>query len=215
MDKPLINILTRTSNRPNGFDNTVKCVKNQTYDNIKHIISYDNDNDLTYLKKYDDLSLVKINRDDLIKNDKYRNPNTGKYSPHNMYFNEMIKHVDEGWVIYLDDDDTLAHTKVIEEIVNVINKHDEDTLIFWKFKLGDNLVLPRKLDKSNPPSIGGIGGSCMTFNIKYKHLSEWDSWKCGDFRVIRKLYNGIANNIFINKVNVLAPIPGSGNKKDI
>lgn len=215
MTKPLINILTRTSNRPKGFDRNFQCVKTQTYENIRHIVSYDNDNDLEYLNLYNGIDLVKIDRQSLIDDDKYVNPNTGKYSPHNMYFNEMIKHVKEGWVIYLDDDDFFTKVNVIEGIVEEINKNDDDTLIFWQFKLGDNLVLPNKLDESNPPRIGGIGGSCMTFNIKYKHLSEWDSWKCGDYRVIKKLYEGIPKKVFIKKRYVYAPIPGSGNKKDV
>lgn len=215
MDKPLINILTRTSNRPNGFERNVACIKAQTYDNIRHIVAYDNDDDLSYINLYDGIDLVKIDRKYLIDNDKYINPNTGKYSPHNMYFNQMMEHVEEGWVIYLDDDDFFTKSTVIQEIVNEINKHNDDTLIVWQFKLGNDLVLPKKLDKHNPPRIGGIGGSCIAFNIKYKHLSEWDSWKCSDYRVIKKLYEGIPNNVFIEKKYVFAPIPGSGNKKDI
>jgi len=215
MDKPVINILTRTSNRPNGFDINYKSVHGQTYDNIKHIVAYDNDSDLEYINNYDNLTVVKIDRQNLIDNDTFVDPKTGKYSPHNMYFNEMIKEVEDGWVIYLDDDDTFVHSMVIQQIVKEINKVDNDTLLVWKFKLGTSLILPKAFSDEYPPRIGGIGGSCMAFHIKHKDLAEWDSWKCSDFRVIDRLYKGIPKHKFINKLYVNAPIPGSGNKIDL
>jgi hypothetical protein len=46
-------------------------------------------------------------RDKIIEEDKSINPNTGKYSPHNLYFNEMYGKITEGWIIFLDDDDNL------------------------------------------------------------------------------------------------------------
>ena len=215
MDKPVINILTRTSNRPTGFDVNVKSISGQTYDNINHIVAYDNDADLEYINKYDGLKFVKIDREKLIEEDTSVDPRTGKYSPHNLYFNEMIKHVEEGWVIYLDDDDRFMHNRVIEQIVKEINKCDEDTLLVWRFKLGHSLILPTEFDDDNPPRIGRIGGSCMGFHTKYNHLAEWDAWKCSDFRVIDRLYKGIPKHKFIKKLYVYAPIPGSGDKKDI
>ena len=215
MQNPLINILTRTSNRPNGFKRNYDSVHNQTYKNIRHIVSYDNDLDLSYLNLYDNIDLIKINRDELINNDNCVNPNTGKYSPHNLYFNHMVKNISDGWVIYLDDDDTFAHPMVIEQIVNEINKIDEDTLIIWRFKLGTSLLLPMELSDEIPPSIGKIGGSCIAFNIKYKDYAVWDSWKCSDFRVIDRLFKNIPKYVFIKKTYVLAPIPGSGDKIDL
>lgn len=215
MDKPLINILTRTSNRPVGFSINYESISTQTYDNINHIVGYDNDSDLEYLNGYDNILKVKIDRDELIKNDTSVNPNTGKYSPHNLYLNELIKHVESGWIIYLDDDDRFMHNRVIEQIVKEINKVDDDTLLVWRFKLGDRLILPIEFGPDNPPTIGRIGGSCMTFHSKYSNTVKWDSWKCSDYRVIEKLYQNIPNHIFIKKTYVYAPVPGSGNKKDL
>lgn len=215
MGKPIINILTRTSNRPNGFEINYNSVHGQTYENINHIVAYDNEDDLEYIKNYDNIDVIKIDRQNLIDNDTCENPMTGKYSPHNLYFNEMIKNVKDGWVVYLDDDDTFTHTRVIEQIVKEINQADDNTLIMWKFKLGDSLILPKEISDERPPKINNIGGSCIAFHTKHKEYAIWDSWKCGDFRVINNLYNNLPTHRFINKVYVDAPIPGSGNKIDI
>lgn len=215
MHKPLINILTRTSNRPNGFKLTRNSIEMQTYKNINHIISYDNEDDLNYLNQYSNLTLVKIDKNELIKSDNSKTPNTGKYSPHNLYFNEMVKYVNDGWVLYIDDDDYFKDEYSIEKIVNEISKSDDDTLIFWQFRLGDNLILPKDLSKDNPPKLYSIGGETICFNYKYKDIVIWDGWKCSDFRIIDKLFNNVPKFRFINEVLVIAPKPGLGNKIDV
>ena len=48
-EEVLINILTRTSNRPIGFYNCHQSVIKQTYKNIKHFVTYENDSDLKYI----------------------------------------------------------------------------------------------------------------------------------------------------------------------
>ena len=55
-----LNILTRTSNRPNGFKRCYNSIKNQTYKKINHIVSCDNEKDLNYLNNYDDIEVIKI-----------------------------------------------------------------------------------------------------------------------------------------------------------
>lgn len=215
MQEPLINILTRTSNRPNGFKINVENIKNQSYKNINHIVCTDDVNSINYIKENGVENFIFLDRDEIIKNDNSPNPNTGVYSPHNLYFNEMIKHVKEGWVIYLDDDDRFTTNNVVSEIVDIINDNDEDTLIYWRMVYSNGRYLPVNMGNNFIPRIGGIGGSCFTFNVKYKNLSTWDSWKCGDFRVIQKLHNKIPNKVLINKNFIYVPLQGMGRKIDI
>lgn len=210
--EPLINIITRTSNRPNGFKRCVESIKNQTYKNINHIIITDDINSLGYIKKNGYENPILVNREELIKNDTSPKFNTGGYSPHNLYFNEV--EINNGWIIYLDDDDLFNRLDAVEIIVNAIKENDEDTLIYWKMVYSNGRSLPKIIDKSHKPFIGGIGGSCMCFHNKYKKLAIWDSWKCSDFRVINRLHHGIPKFVFISKKLILVPIAGFGNKKD-
>jgi hypothetical protein len=212
MHKPLINILTRTSNRPNFFNRNVNSVNSQTYKNIRHIVSYDNDDDLEYINKHGNLTLVKIDKNKLIQEDDSPNPNTGKYSPHNLYFNEMLKIVEEGWVIFLDDDDLFYDEHSLETIVN--NILDDDTMVIWQMNFINNLILPPIDELNNKPKLGKIGSPCFTFNIKNIGDIKWDGWKCGDFRFILNIYNKIPNKIIIPKVLVDINNIGSGNKND-
>lgn len=213
--EPLINIITRTSNRPNSFKRNVESIKNQTYKNYRHIVCTDDDNSIQYIKDmgYDDYYFV--NRKSLIENDKCVNPKTGPYSPHNLYFNEIHKHIDNGWVIYIDDDDAFVSSDSLEKVVKFINESDDDTFIIWQMIYSNMNVLPIDVSNSNPPKIGGIGGSCFTFHSKYIPYATWDSWKCSDFRVIERLYNTIPRYIFKREPIIFVPIAGMGLKKDI
>jgi glycosyltransferase involved in cell wall biosynthesis len=215
MREPLINIITRTSNRPKGFKINVDNIRNQTYKNINHIIITDDVNSEKYIRETGFDNYIKVDREKIIKNDKSVNPNTGRYSPHNLYFNEVLGYLEDGWVIYLDDDDRFTSKDVVENIVNEINKVDEDTLIYWRMVYSNGRHLPLDMSKNKKPILGGIGGSCFTFNVKYKHLALWDGWKCSDYRVINKLHNNIPKKHWVPKNFIFVPSAGLGNRKDL
>jgi glycosyltransferase involved in cell wall biosynthesis len=213
-DKPLINILTRTSGRPNAFKRCVDTVKQQTYQNINHIIITDSKDNIEYINQEGYWPHL-VDRDLLIKNDNTTDPHTGPYSPHNLYFNEVKHLVKEGWVIYLDDDDYLFTEDTLQEIVDKINENDSDTIIYWQMLYTKGLKLPTIIDSNNPPKIGGIGSPCFTYHTKYHNDIVWDGWKCADFRVINKLHQIIPKHIFLQKPLIFIPEAGFGNKKDI
>jgi hypothetical protein len=215
MKQPLINILTRTSGRPKGFKICEESIKGQTYSNINHIVSYDNDKDLNYLS--DCKNKIKINRSEIIKNDKSKNPNNPNFwfSPHNLYSNSLLEKVQEGWVMYLDDDDMLYDKTVVDKMVkNII---DEDTILIWKMRYPDGRCLPDSHSfKSEKIRLGGIGSPCFLFHSKYKYESVWDAYKCGDYRFLEKLYKKIPNKKWINEIFIqLNNNGGFGKKKDI
>ena len=216
MQKPLINILTRTSNRPNGFNMCVNSIKNQTYDNINHMVSYDNDLDLNYIDDYNVVK-VRIDRGEAIKNDKSVNPNNPSFwfSPHNLYCNYLLDEVKDGYIMFLDDDDMLLHENVIEVIVN--NIVNEDTILIWKMQYPDGRLLPDNTSYKNKTiRLGGIGSPCFLFHSKWKDLYRWDGYKCGDYRFLDKLYKQIPNNKWINSPFIrLNNSGGHGNRGDI
>lgn len=216
MQKPLINILTRTSNRPNGFDICVNSIKKQTYENINHIVSYDDDLDLNYINNYN-VSKIKINREEIIKNDKSVNPNNPNFwfSPHNLYCNSLLDEVKDGYIMFLDDDDMLLHENVIEVIVD--NIVDEDTILIWKMQYPDGRLLPDSNSYNTKKiRLGGIGSPCFLFHSKWKDFYRWDAYKCGDYRFLEKLYKKIPNNKWINSPFIkLNNSGGLGKKEDV
>lgn len=205
-----LNILTRTSNRPLGFDKCFYSVKNQTYKNINHIVSYDTEKDLSYLNNY------KIKKIKVHKNEKILPPlNNDKkfwFTPYNLYCNTLLDTVDDGWILFLDDDDFLDNNKVIEQLMDKIK--DENTLYIIKMKNSNNETIPRNFNNKKIQR-GNIGTSCVVFNSKFKNV-KWDSYKCADFRFIEKLKNIIPNIEWLNiQVVTLNNNGNLGKREDI
>jgi hypothetical protein len=200
MQKPLINILTRTSNRPKGFKINAESVKNQTYDNINHIVCTDDKESIPYIKECGVDTFIFVDREKLIKEDKNPNPNTGPYSPHNLYLNEMIKTIESGWIMYVDDDDRLVNNTIIDNIVK--NIEDEDTIMYWKMRYLNKNVLPDSHTFNTRPILGRIGGCCHAVHSKWKDEFKWDSWKCSDFRVMDKLHKTVPKSKWLDMIVV-------------
>lgn len=196
-DNILINILTRTSNRPLGFENCHKSVINQTYKNIKHIVSYDNDNDLQYLNNYR-IEKVRVNK---YKGEVLKNPDGYLFAPYNTYCNALLNKVESGWILFLDDDDHLIHNKVIEEIIKQIKKATEDSIFIWKMRYPNGKTVPSNhFFEQKEIQINNIGSPCILFHSKYKAFATWDTFKGADYRFINALFEKIPTKIWLKRV---------------
>jgi hypothetical protein len=212
---PLINILTRTSNRPNGFAQNRASIKEQTYKNIRHIVSVDDLESEKYVKKHTD-DYILVNKSKLEKQDVTLNPNTGGLATHNLYFNELLKEVKDGWVMFLDDDDVLMDENSIQTIVDYIQ--DTDSLLMWQMTFPSQMfsVLPTKKLVGKKPVLGKIGSPCFLFHSKYiSRLPKWDKWRCSDFRFVTALYDVIPVKVPIIKPLVDVRKIGKGKREDV
>jgi hypothetical protein len=195
----LINILTRTSNRPVGFYNCRQSILKQAYKNIRQYVGYEDEADEIYLNE-ELINKVKVNK---YKGEVLINPEGYLHAPYNLYCNELLSHIEDGWILFLDDDDHLLHNKVIKEIVSEINKADEDTLFIWQMRYPNGKVLPTKKHfQTEHVEFNHIGSPCFIFHSKYKEHAQWDHWKASDYRVINKLCEVIPKKKWIEKVYI-------------
>lgn len=196
--EPLINILTRTSNRPKGFLKCRESIVNQTYKNINHIVVTDDIKSIDYIESSGVQEYTLIDKEDLIKKDNTinNNPQTGRLSVHNLYCNVLNSMVKDGYIMYLDDDDMLLNNTSIENIVN--NIVDSDTILFWQMRYPTGRVLPVRGFHIKKPIIGDIGSPCFLFHHKWVEYAVWDTWKCSDFRVVSNLDKHIPNKKWIS-----------------
>ena len=52
----------------------------------------------------------------------------------------------------------------------------------------DGKVLPdRNKFKTKDIELGAIGSPCFAYHSKWKSKATWDAYKCGDFRLVKKL----------------------------
>lgn len=167
----LINILIRTTYRPEYFDKCINSIYKQKYKNFKIICCYDDERCLNYLRKYE--SKIEYFFIEIESNASHK---------YNAYCNYLMDAVKNGWIMFLDDDDLLASNKSLLIINNYLN--NENNILFWQVKIGKKIVIP-----INPNNIikGQIDTNGFCFHSKYKNLTKWETKKSGDFYFITKL----------------------------
>lgn len=173
-DDILINVITRTHDRPKYFENCRNSIINQTHPNINHIVG--SDVDCPY---YPDA--IKLSLKEVI----HPQPEIGTYpAPWNLHLNELNTHVKSGWVMYLDDDDMFTHQNAVRFIVN--NIVNEDEILFWRVNINNGWIVPNDEAFGRAIQPGNISGIGMMFHSKHLPV-DWGSWSYGDFRVITQL----------------------------
>ena len=211
--KPLINIITRTSGRPNGFKRCHESIKNQSYANIRHIVSIDRIEDAEYVKHYD-VDYFFIDKQKIAAQPDIPDPKTGKKFIYNLYFNELFAKVNGGWIMILDDDDYLVNKDAVLKMVNKI-KNNTDMLI-WQMKYPTGSMLPTISEMGHKPRLARIGSPCILVHSGIAKTIRWDGWKCGDFRFISQVWNKTNEKRWIKEPLVLLGSGGGfGLRKDI
>lgn len=204
MEKQLINILTRTCNRPEYFKRLRHSLLNQTYTNWRHIVHTDNENDVNYILKsgvpQDD---ILISEHLEIDQDKFKTERINakeyviRHRPYNLYFEKMHKLVNDGWIIYLDDDDEFVNENSLKQLIALVEKQSEDSFVIFQalFYMRDKFLPWQKLPankkykkgKLGDLSFGDLGGICLAFHSSFCQLAVWDEYSGGDYRVYQKL----------------------------
>lgn len=221
---PVINIVTRTHNRPQYFKNCVKSIEQQSYKNIHHIVTYQTDEDYNYVKEYNhNITPVKVPnvKKDIAKYTTIYDNVRADHAPYNAHFNYGYKAVNEGWVMHLDDDDMLLYSNAIEYIVQNINLHKiKDILHLWHVSFKSHTVplpeITEKYKKGHP----FIKTQCSTiglcFHSDYTPYATWHEWALGDWDIYQKLDQQIPNRNFIEStLTGIQSYPGGGRAQDI
>lgn len=134
-----------------------------------------------------------------------------RHFPYNLYLKIVEGYLDDGWIIYLDDDDFFINDDVLEKLNNQINIHDEDTIHIFKILTRDsNVTMPNEkyflfMKTGHPIIHKECGGSCFTFHTKYKQYANWDEWRLSDVRVIKSLERVIPKKNFIDEIIIHTP----------
>ena len=171
-----INILTRTSGRPNYFKENVESVKSQNYPHINHIVCADDDKSFEYASNL----VSKVIR---VSGREKKKEYGIMHSPYNLYCNNLMDEVDDGWIMFLDDDTVFVSEDVVVQIMNQqLNPND---LVIWKGNIQGKVVPSYSYGRGI--ALGDIDSFCFMFHSKHKWAAQWDEVKESDFRVAFKL----------------------------
>lgn len=166
----LINILIRTSNRPELFRRAVDSVLNQTYRNIRIIVSVDNPKAAAYAKEFECVHV-------------FKKPGWPYF--YNLYCNELKRKVTEGYFFFLDDDDFLDNPFVIEQMIPHL---EEDKAVLCQFKRNGRPKPPNIQMKDRIIWKGWVGLPCLWLHHSKKDLAHLTGMvDYGDYLYIKKI----------------------------
>lgn len=164
-DKPLINILIRTSKRPAEFKRCLNSIVKQSYPNIRIIIGYDNEAALKYIPK--GLETVFVTGD---RNLPYW---------YDTYCNQLKSLVNDGYFFFLDDDDIL-NPNVLKDI-----PLNNQAIIVQLQRV--NNVVPKDLNFRR----GTIGMPCLILHYSLKAIADIHGSGTGDYFWIKEVISKV------------------------
>jgi len=193
---PLINIIIRTHNRPGYLKKCLESVQAQNYDNLFIIVIADNPESTKYAQPYldegmiDDLVSVvpanfkssdfsELKKQGLCKSDSDKDKHF-----YDLYLNQVIKDIEEGYILILDDDKELASENSLK---NLSKKLDENSLVIVQHALQKRTVPGNDKWKQLPFVRAHVDMACMIFHSDHKELVKFDGHGAGDWRVANKL----------------------------
>lgn len=206
MNNPLINILIRTSNRPEYFGRCIKSIRQQNYTNYTIIVSADNEDTAAYVRKngIEPIMVKRLER------------SATQTFPWNLYLNTLKNQVKEGYIIILDDDDYFANTNSLALVARSIMPI-ESSILVYRMRYPDGRILPDDAHFCTTPfERKHISMQCFCFPATIKDKIDFDGQRAGDFRFINKLLDHVSKVYWLDRVIVtLSNFGLNGAKKDL
>jgi hypothetical protein len=199
-----MNILIRTSGRPNYFRNCVKSIKKFLPDAKLHVSSdCKDDNDYIHrLCDGMDYRIYQIDKEAVIKLCSQIKI-TRKEFVYNYYFNIMKPSLN-GWCLTIDDDDELVMTPSFADC--------PDNIYLYK-QFVKNRTFPSDKNFGKPPVLNDIGGNCIIFHSS--KMVDWKPQRGGDYDFISEMYKS-NNPVWIDRILVKAQTDGNwGRRNDL
>jgi hypothetical protein len=164
----MINILIRTSYRPVAFKRLLDSIANQTFKNIRILVSYDDDRALSYIPE----GIEKI-----------RVYKTEKLFWYDEYVNDLKELVTSGWFCVIDDEDWLIDNTALERVY----KHLMGTSgLICQFSRGGRLKPSNEQIKNKHIVRGKIGMPCLFLHHSHKKAADLDGCRsASDFHWIK------------------------------
>ena len=186
-----LNVIIRTSNRPNYFKNCIDSIKKLYMPNeIKFHITIDDYKDLCYVQQnlmgydYNFYFIDKEKIENICKNINITKP---QRTP-NYYFN-VVRPFLNGWCFFLDDDDVTLNKIDIKNL-------KYGNIYIYKTKI-NNKIIPSNKNFNNNIVINDISGLCIVFHSDI--MIDWTPQNGGDYFFISELYKKY-NCIWIDEI---------------
>jgi hypothetical protein len=195
-EEPTVNVIMRTSGRPNAFARAYLSVTNQTYRNINIIVTCDDSDSIAYTRPAR-ARMVEVKH--CLKPQRPSGEQYGVFAPYNQYV-DLAQRLCKGYIFMLDDDNMFLATNAVEVMVEHSQK---DYLNVWKCEFSDRII-PTKTFRDHI-ELFDIDTACFMYHSDHIEATDWTPWKRADYRTAKKLSEKLNLNyidcIFVKQQN--------------
>lgn len=204
--KDTLNVLIRTSDRPNSFLRALQSLLIQGIPNLKVIVSVDNKRTLEYVRNTPGVDVI-------VENEKKERSGPG-HAPYNLYMNSLLGKVEDGWVYFLDDDNYFLPGRPLRDIFN----KDLDPSRVYLFKsqfLHNKRVVPDEKWWGKKIIENDLDTSNFLVHSSIAKKYEWEDKTGGDFKYLDKIQRGIGTDRFVWLDSKVACVPQANLGKNV
>lgn len=131
-----------------------------------------------------------------------------QHFPFNLYLKYTELMINDGWILYFDDDDVFESNESLNILSTNINNTDEDTLQIFRFRTRGNdgtELLPHdnylQFMKTGHPIVHSeVIAGCFCFHSKYRNYTVWDEWRKADIRTVKALERVIPKINYMDEI---------------
>lgn len=199
-----LTVVIRTHSRPKMFERCLNSVLNQTHKNIDILVGADNDESYDYAATCSRAKVIK-----LTPTAKTASANF----PANAYISELLEHIDDGYILILDDDAYIESSTSIEELFKSIDC--EWCLFIIRYRYPDGRLFPdNDLFNSKIIQNGGIDWGSFVFHARFRNVHKTLPVYNADFHLATALKQHIKTTKWINLNIVSTDTPGMNGKTE-
>ena len=121
---------------------------------------------------------------------------------YNLFCNTLKSQVEDGWFIFLDDDDYFDGPDVLEKLASHLT--DTETAVICQFRRGMKIKPSQTEIQAKSITTGRIGMPCIVLHHSKKDIAHFDNSYNADFRFIKEISQKIKCK-FIELVVINSP----------
>ena len=214
MKAPLFNVLVRTSGRPLYFADCIRSIRQQTYPRVRILVSADDAETAAYVEETEGVEGFRVEPTDPEPDTRPR-PMCVPFPP-NLYFNCLLKEVQEGVVIFLDDDDAFLDPHALSSLADSFQEGAD--LVLWRVQMSRNWFVPDEAYAGKPPVFCQITSCGFATDHTLFDTVKWTGWKGGDFHLAEQLYAEASTpchlDLVLTGMQDQVALPGFGHRLD-
>jgi glycosyltransferase involved in cell wall biosynthesis len=181
--KDLVNFLVRTSGRPNSFKRLLLSIQTQGLENIKIIVSADTDETEAYVRAFPDVDVV-------VRNQKEEKIDE-RHAPYNLFMNTLLDAVEEGWVVFVDDDNLFRERGALESVFRETPIEDPSKLYVCRtLNSPGNVTIPSDRTFRKKVTLNDVDTSNLIVHSSIAKKYCWDDQTGGDYRYAAAIIAG-------------------------